>query len=54
VKLHKGNIKVKSVPTLEDPVRKRAKEGYLTTFTIRLPTNLVEGRYDVDTTKIII
>lgn len=52
VKLHNGNIKVKSVPTLKDPSRTLAKEGYLTTFTVRLPTTLNEGRIDVDTTKI--
>jgi signal transduction histidine kinase len=49
--LHKGTIRVKSVPTLEDPAKLSAKEGYLTTFTVRLPLDLTPGRVDVDTSK---
>ncbi len=49
VELHKGSISVKSDPTLNDPERTKALEGYQTTFTIRFPLTLKEGRVDVDT-----
>jgi len=51
VTLHDGTIKVKSVPTLDDPERLRAREGYQTTFTVRLPLNLKPGRVDIDISK---
>lgn len=46
--LHKGEIWVDSIPTLKDPEKLRNKEGYLTTFTIRLPLSLNSGRFDIE------
>lgn len=48
VKVHNGDIKVKSVSTLDDPERRRAMEGFLTTFTVRLPTNMPQGVFNID------
>ncbi|MEK7476214.1 MAG: HAMP domain-containing sensor histidine kinase [Candidatus Coatesbacteria bacterium] len=45
--LHGGTIRVQSSPTLDDPDRVKAKEGYETTFTVRLSTNLKRGRKDI-------
>ncbi len=50
VRLHRGQITVTSVPTLVAPDRIKAKEGYQTTFTIRLPLDLPAGRVNVDGT----
>jgi signal transduction histidine kinase len=52
VLVHKGAIQVRSVPTLSDPERTAAKEGFETTFVVRLPLDLHEGRIDVDMSKI--
>jgi signal transduction histidine kinase len=41
--LHKGSISVRSLPTLSDPPRIKAMEGYETTFTVRIPTDLQLG-----------
>ena len=48
VLLHRGTIDVKSLPTLSDPAKIEAKEGYETTFRVRLPSDLKAGRYDID------
>lgn len=48
--LHSGEITVRSEQKLDDPDRIQHMEGFQTTFTVRLPLNLKEGRRDVDTT----
>ena len=48
VLVHRGTILVRSRPTLQDPDRIRQKEGYETTFVVRLPLDLKPGRFDID------
>jgi signal transduction histidine kinase len=40
---HGGEIFVKSLPTLDDPIRNELMEGYETTFTVRLPADAAPG-----------
>lgn len=51
VRLHGGKIWVISKPTLNDPTRTAAMEGFETTFSVRLPTTLKPGRIDVATDR---
>jgi signal transduction histidine kinase len=51
VELHKGTITMDSRPTLSDPARIAAMEGYLTTFSVRLPRTLPIGRQDIISTR---
>lgn len=52
VKLHRGEIRVSSRPTLDDPSRRERLEGYQTTFTVRLPRDLKAGRVDLDAAEL--
>ena len=51
VRLHGGRIWVRSLPTLDDPERTAAMEGFETTFSVRLPTTLEPGRIDKETDR---
>jgi signal transduction histidine kinase len=53
VDVHQGTIFATSEKWyFDDPVRVERMEGYKTTFTIRLPTNLRKGRRDVDSASL--
>jgi signal transduction histidine kinase len=45
VAAHKGEMRVTSESTLDDPERNRRMEGFLTTFELRLSRGLDEGKY---------
>jgi len=45
-RLHGGDIRVRSKPTLKDRSRRARMEGFETTFVFRLPTDIKAGRRD--------